>query len=86
MRELIANLKHAARNRQHATIGGGDFGPGDLRCAAGILETHADLLAALQALLPHVPGYQSGDSAGRPWLDQALTAIAKATAARDASC
>lgn len=46
---------------------------------ARLIAAAPDLLAALQALLPHVPGYQSGDSAGRPWLDQARAAIAKAS-------
>lgn len=35
---IIANLRHAARNCETVTIGGGQFGPDELRQAADILE------------------------------------------------
>lgn len=37
------------------------------------------LLAALEALLPHVPGHMTDDISGRPWIVQARAAIAAAT-------
>lgn len=47
---LIANLRHAARNRETVTIGGGEFGPAELREAADKLEHYSVLLSALQRL------------------------------------
>ncbi len=45
---LIANLRHAARNRETVTIGGGEFGPAELLEAARVLELHSQLLIALK--------------------------------------
>lgn len=45
---------------------------------AGLLTAAPDLLAALRAVLPFVPGYAYGDTAGRSHLIAALDAIAKA--------
>lgn len=62
MKTLAANMMHAARNRQTVEIGGGQFGPDELRAAADILAAHtpptnddarliaAELLAALESL------------------------------------
>ena len=50
---LIANLRHAARNRETVTIGGGEFGPAELLAAARALESQSDLLEALQAIIGH---------------------------------
>lgn len=37
-----------------------------------------DLYAALEAVLPYVPGYVHGDTEGRPHLTAAIAALAKA--------
>lgn len=47
MRALIANLKHAARNRETVRIGGGDFNPEELKRAAELLEVTLDLVPLL---------------------------------------
>ena len=47
---IIANLRHAARNHETVSIGGGDFGPAELLAVALTLESQADLLAALQKI------------------------------------
>lgn len=44
---------------------------------------NADLLVALVALLPHVPGHMTNNLHGRPWIEQARAAIAKATAHKE---
>lgn len=41
IKELIANLRHAARDRQTAAIGGGLFGPAVCAAAADRLEASA---------------------------------------------
>jgi len=46
---------------------------------ARLIAAAPELLAALQALLPHVPGHLTDDLFGRPWLAQARAAIARAT-------
>lgn len=48
---IAANLKHAARNGQTVTIGGGDFCPAELAVAAKTLEGHAKLLEIATRLL-----------------------------------
>jgi hypothetical protein len=57
MMTLIANLRHAARNRETVTIGGGEFGPAELLEAARVLELHSQLLGALKASLDWVPAH-----------------------------
>lgn len=58
MQTLIANLKHAAFNRESATIGGGEFSPKDLKEAARRLELHDDLIRiARQAVAIAQRGY-----------------------------
>ena len=44
---LIANLRHAARNRETVTIGGGEFDPAEMLAAADAFDA---MLAALQYL------------------------------------
>lgn len=44
---MIENLKHAARNQETVRIGGGDFGPAELRAAAMKLAAFDDILRAL---------------------------------------
>lgn len=44
---LIANLRHAARNRETVVIGGGEFGPAELAEAARVLELHSRLVSTL---------------------------------------
>lgn len=51
---ILANLRHAVRNNETVTIGGGNFGPGELLAVALTLESQADLLTALRLALPHV--------------------------------
>ena len=51
----------------------------EIAANAALVAAAPDLLAALQALLPHVPGHLTEDLSGRPWLAQARTAIARAT-------
>jgi len=48
---MQANLKHAARNRETITIGGGEFGPEELKHAADMLEANTDMVAALKSFL-----------------------------------
>ena len=74
---MISNLRHAAINRETVTIGGGEFGPSDLRLAAHMLDCYPDLLDALQAVLPYLKGTESFATQEA----QARAAIAKATAA-----
>jgi hypothetical protein len=57
---MIANLKHAARNRETVTIGGGEFGPEELSQIAALLESRLEianraeaLITALDQELPH---------------------------------
>jgi hypothetical protein len=38
MNTIIANLRHAARNGETVVIGGGEFGPAELRAAADAIE------------------------------------------------
>ena len=46
---------------------------------AALVAAAPELLAALQALLPHVPGHLTDDLSGRPWLAQARAVVARAT-------
>lgn len=82
MNEIIANLKHAARNGG-ASIGGGEFSPAECRQAAAALTHAAELLSCLRELQLAVtmrPMGQTGLSAReRTALDAARIAIAKAT-------
>jgi hypothetical protein len=48
---MQANLKHAARNCETITIGGGEFGPEELKRAADMLDANADLVNALKSFL-----------------------------------
>jgi hypothetical protein len=41
----IANLRHAARNQETVTIGGGQFRPAELRHLADLLEYACNVLA-----------------------------------------
>jgi len=45
---------------------------------ARLIAAAPELLAALEGLLPMVPGHNEDDTAGRPWLVAARAAIAKA--------
>lgn len=44
MKTLAANMRHAARNHETVSIGGGLFGPSELTQAAAILAAHAEPL------------------------------------------
>jgi hypothetical protein len=48
---MQANLKHAARNCETITIGGGEFGPEELKRAADMLDANSDLVNALKSFL-----------------------------------
>jgi hypothetical protein len=48
---MIANLKHAARNRESVGLGGGTFSPDEIRAHSDAYET---MLAALYDALPYV--------------------------------
>ncbi len=50
---------------------------------AALLAAAPELLEALVALLPHVPGHMTNNLHGRPWIEQARAAIAKATAHKE---
>lgn len=50
MSTIVANLKHAARNGETAKIGGGLFGPAELKDAAHRIECYPILLEALERL------------------------------------
>ncbi len=83
MNEIIANLKHAARNNG-ALIGGGEFSRAECRQAAAALTHAADLLAclidAVRALEFAAPIIEAPEnSAYRETIAQARAAIAKAT-------
>lgn len=47
---ISANLAHAARNGETVKIGGGLFGPDELREAARLIAAAPDLLATLEEL------------------------------------
>jgi len=49
---IVGNLRRAARDRETASIGGGDFGPEELKQAARMIENHDELLTALQEIKP----------------------------------
>jgi hypothetical protein len=75
---IAANMRKAARDGEIVTIGGGEFGPDELRAAALALAAHDGLVAALQGVLPYVPGHIDEDTQGRPWLVRAHDALLKA--------
>ena len=47
-----------------------------VRCHASLYDAAPALLAALEGLLPHVPGAREPDFAGRPWLKRAVEVAA----------
>ena len=62
MRDVIANLKHVARNRERAHIGGGIFTPDEIAEAVSHYEdTRADMLEALYIALPYVEDHAGSD-------------------------
>lgn len=62
MRDLIANLKHAARNRETVNAGGGIFSPEEIAEAVSHYEdTRADMLEALYMALPFVEDHEASD-------------------------
>lgn len=50
MNALIANIKHAIRNRETTTIGGGAFGPEEMKELVQMHESNEELLKALNSL------------------------------------
>ena len=76
---MISNLRHAAINRETVTIGGGEFGPSDLRLAAHMLDCYPDLLDALRRVMRHIPADAGGASLSDD-MHRASKAMAKATA------
>ena len=81
---LAANMRNAFVERRHATIGGGQFTPEELRDGAIALSAYDDVLAALQAIAvlsrPHqeVTRSDAVDIICDIW-NAAKAAIAKAT-------
>jgi hypothetical protein len=71
---LIANLRHAARNHETVTIGGGEFGPAELLAAAQALEALADLHLAVTMRPSGTGGLSSRE---RIALDRARSALAQ---------
>ena len=47
-----------------------------------LISAAPEMLEALEACLPNVPGWNTKDFAGRPWLAQAEAAIQKARGAK----
>jgi hypothetical protein len=53
---IVGNLRRAAWDRETVSIGGGDFGPEELKRAARMIENHDELLEALklaQSIIGH---------------------------------
>lgn len=78
---LIANLRHAASNRETVLVGGGEFGPTELRHAADLLEAAPFMLDALRALLdmPEFDGTAETSKTRRQAKHAARNALALAT-------
>jgi len=78
---LIANLRHAARNHETVLVGGGEFGPTELRHAADLLEAAPFMLDALRALLdmPEFDGTPTTSEIRRNAKHAARNAVALAT-------
>ncbi len=76
---MIANLKHAARNRESVGLGGGTFSPDEIRAHC---ETYESMLKALEQALPIIDAYRrmSGGDGDISALN-VRAAIAKAEAA-----
>lgn len=58
---LAANLKHAGRSRQYATLGDGLFGPAELFEAGHRLAVFADLRDTLRQLVHELESLPSGE-------------------------
>lgn len=57
IKTLAANMAHAARNRETVSIGGGLFGPSDMKAAADILANHGEPLPNGVCFLININGY-----------------------------
>jgi hypothetical protein len=77
---MIANLKHAARNRESVELGGGTFSPDKIRAHSDAYEA---MLKALAQALPIIDAYRriSGGDGDISALN-VRAAIAKAEAAK----
>ncbi|GEC36478.1 hypothetical protein JOH52_000819 [Sinorhizobium meliloti] len=47
-----------------------------VRCHGHLYDSAPALLSALEGLLPHVEGARESDTAGRPWLERAISVTA----------
>lgn len=78
---MIANLKHAAFNRETVSIGGGEFTPAEIR---EFVLGHEALVEALYRALPFVEDLESDDGykagAVKKTVAEIRAAIAKAEA------
>lgn len=72
---IAINMRHCARNRQSAKIGGGLFGPAELGAAADKIDAACDLLAALEAIIKMIGPY-----AGQGRMDAEIAAARAAIA------
>jgi hypothetical protein len=52
---MLSNLKHAVRNRDSVTVGGGTFSPDEIRAHC---ETYESMLQALEQALPFIDAYR----------------------------
>ncbi len=59
---MISNLQYAARNNERVMIGGGEFGPGELKLAAGMLERYYELFDIVKKLGKLSDGLANGNS------------------------
>lgn len=90
---MIANLEYAAKAKQSAWIGGGEFSPAELADAARKLEAFDELLNASKAVtgmvelfldelrIKEMDGYNRGSKEGMAKLEALRAAIAKGAAA-----
>lgn len=84
---IASNMLHAARNNESAEIGGGMFGPAELREAAKALREYAAGAATIrtgwdQAVGRYVEVYQGGQSWKRVWEEVKYTKATKAAITR----
>lgn len=78
MDTFIANLKHAVRNKETVSIGGGEFSHTELKAVAAKLEAAQAAQAALQEIskmLARHPEANTGNSVVHYCLCQARNAV-----------
>lgn len=80
---MISNLRYAARNGERVMIGGGEFGPSDLKLAADMMELSTVLLDFVQRrITEYVPTQATTDGWIYPdWYTEAKELLTKQVAA-----